>query len=124
MGNCTTIGEVCSTQEAVVDFFARAHNNVNKHNYPHRPAWSAADVYMAYVGEQNIEKKNLHLGLTGTHLWLTQGPIDGKCQLIRSKTAECATGPPDFCKSGLAANVFDHLEACSQNSWLADRVVV
>merc|ERR1719162_2871357 len=68
LGKCTSAEEICGSQDALVDFFARAHNNVNILNNRCLKMWNKADVYKAYESE----------------MLSTRSPIDGKCQLMKS----------------------------------------
>jgi len=113
LGNCTGVTSICGSQAIMVGFFARAHNNVNIHNYKWRPNFTTADVYAAYL-HGSVAMGPYGPGPTP---WTTQGPIDGKCQLIRSVDGHNCSGPPDFCKSGAAQDVLRNLELCQQASF-------
>jgi hypothetical protein len=79
----------------LVDFFARAHNNVNANNYPCRPMWTAEDVVKAY----------------GNSTFTTQGPVDGKCQLIKERGQHVSLSP-NWNRSGNPASVFEDRDLC------------
>lgn len=108
LGRCTGAEDICRSQAALVDFFARAHNNVNMHNYKSRPNWTASMVYEAYANGS----------MAGPHgqsprPWTTQGPVDGKCQLMK-RSGENVTGAPTFYKNGSAEDVMMNLQVCAQ----------
>lgn len=109
-GNCTSAEKICSAQAIMVGFFARAHNNVNYYNYPLRPAWTATDVYKEYA-DPSVPGPIRPYG-PGPTPWVTQGPIDGKCQLIRAIGTN-TSGSPDFLKHGDQENVLSNVKACA-----------
>jgi len=102
LGNCTSVATMCQSRSMLVGFFARAHNNVNIHNYKSRANFTTEDVYSMYLSPS---------------AWTTQGPIDGKCQLIRSSTdGHNSSGPPDYWQSGDAEDVMKNSKLCAQSS--------
>jgi len=94
-GLCSTTKESCATRMNLVDFFARAHNNVNANNYPCRPSWTAAHVIEAY----------------NSSTFTTQGPIDGKCELLKSESEQIGL-EPNWIRSGDSYSVFRDRDLC------------
>lgn len=94
-GVCTSPEEICATQMKLVDFFARAHNNVNVNNYPQRVAWTASQVVDAY----------------SSFTFVTQGPVNGKCQLLKNK-GETVGLSPDWVRKGDPGDVLKDKELC------------
>jgi hypothetical protein len=94
-GVCTTVEQICGTKMDLVDFFVRAHNNVNANNYPCRRMWNASDVLQAYSSPS----------------FTTQGPIDGKCMLIRNTSDKVGLSPNWF-RKGDHNDVFRDRDLC------------
>lgn len=113
LGTCTSPAVACSNQSALVSLFVRAHNNVNIHNYKARPNWTSTDVYTVYGSGSMIGPP--HPYGPGPQPWTTQGPIDGKCQLIKCADQERETGYPDFLKHGSGKEVLRNVHECTQD---------
>lgn len=94
-GVCTSVQQACAARMPLVDFLARAHNNVNANNYPCRPMWNATHVVAAYSS------------LTFT----TQGPVDGKCELLKNASEEVGDSP-DWVRNGNHRDVLKDRDLC------------
>lgn len=60
---CTTVETACVRRELLVDFFLRAHHNVDIHNKPCKPLWTRQQAIDAFAVMPNFCATGIVYGL-------------------------------------------------------------